>query len=307
LYQWSSAHYTDPPDPTDAAWVSALKKHSHQWLLSADPAPGGAAAPERSALWYDFGDEELISAFVNRIRSLLEANRYQGVFLDTLGSYSLPEPMLRSFEQRHPGDDYNRCQSAFLSKLKIALGPQAIVFTNQGYRRPQDFLPNSDFDLIENSCTYIKQDGSTGFRPWFDGSAPWESIAVPMNNLVVAAAKLFPRTRFVHINYATGDKSTCDRAVSYSFACAKLWNHLSFVTSPDIQKPCLNDLYFQSLGRPVTSAYEQDRDAGVAWRRYENGVVALNSSTKPYRIPSLNLALSDPPRGYVFTGTHKSQ
>jgi hypothetical protein len=300
VYQWSSAQYPDAGNPSDRAWESELKRNARSWLISPDPVPGGAAAPGRSALWYDFADSNLIAALSAHIRSLLEQNAYQGVFLDTLGFYSLPEKLQREFRRRHPSLDYDRCQGAFLSHLRRAIEPHGIIFTNQGYRRPEHFLQYSDLDLIENSCTYIKPDGSTGFRRWYSPKAEWDSIEVPMTKLVVSAARLYPRTQFVHINYATGAKSISDRVVSYSFACAKLWNHLSFVTSPDVQKAIHSDIYFGDLGQPLTPSYEEDRAAGVAWRRFQNGVVAVNTSDEPYRISSLKLALSDPPRGYVL-------
>ena len=232
--------------------------------------------------------------------ALIQQNSYQGVFLDTLGFYSLPAPLQEEFRKRHPTSDYDRCQGSFLSKLREAVGPRAIIFTNQGYRRAEFFLPHADFDLIENSSTVIKSDGTAAFRPWLEKDAEWESIEVPMNRLIMPASRLYPRTRFVHINYVEGDQGTCQRAVDYSYACAKLWNQLSFVTPPGVQRAIHSDVYLRSLGEPLTSSYEEGRDAGVAWRRFQNGVVAINSSRKLYRISSLNLDLPDPPRGYIF-------
>jgi hypothetical protein len=300
VYQWSSAQYPNESRPAERVWENTLRSNAKTWLLSPDPVGGGAATLGRGALWYDFANPDLISRFSEHIRTLIEHNGYRGVFLDTLGFHSVPETLQREFQKRHPAADYDQCQGEFLSKLRNALGPEAIIFTNQAYRRPEYFLPHADFDLIENSATFIKNDGSTGFRPWFRKGAEWDSIEVPMTNMVVPAGRLYPHTQFVHINYVQGSKSTCDRAVSYSFACAKLWNQLSFVAPPAVQSAIPDNIYFRNLGEPFSSSYEEDREGGVAWRRFTSGVVAINSSMKQYRISSLKLTLSDPPRGYVF-------
>jgi hypothetical protein len=300
VYQWSSAHYPGEGDIAERAWEHTLKMNAEAWLLSRDPVGGAAAAPGRTALWYDFGNSDLIAALTERIHSLVQNNGYQGVFLDTLGFYSVPAQLQQEFRKRHRESDYDRCQGSFLSKLRDALGTTTIIFTNQGYRRAEFFLPHADFDLIENSSTILKSDGNTGFRPWLEKGAEWESIEVPMNQLIMPASRLYPRTRFVHINYVDGDQGTSQRAVDYSYACAKLWNQLSFVAPPGVQRAIHSNVYLGSLGEPSTSSYEEDKEAGVAWRRFQNGVVAINSSRKPYRISSLNLELPDPPRGYVF-------
>jgi hypothetical protein len=122
-----------------------------------------------------------------------------------------------------------------------------------------------------------------------------------MSNLVIPAARLYPRTQFVHVNYVYGQQQqACDRAISYSFACAKLWNQVSFVAPPDLQKAIHDDIYFGQLGSPLTASYEEDPAAGVAWRRFQNAVVAINSSDRPYPLAAFDLLLDDPPRGYVF-------
>jgi len=305
VYQWSSALYPGEGGAAEHRWERRLKTHADSWLLSPDPVSGAAAAPGKSAFWYDFGNTDLISALAEHIRAVVQENHYQGVFLDTLGFYSLPDQLQKNFRTRHRTLDYDRCQGSFLSELRGALGAQAIIFTNQGYRRPEFFLPHADFDLIENSSTVIKTDGGTGFRRWFEKGREWESIEVPMVNLIMPASRLYPRTRFVHINYVNGDEATCERAAVYSYACAKLWDQLSFAAPSGVQRAIRSDVYFGALGEPLTSSYEEDKEAGVAWRRFENGVAAINSSSKGFRISSLNLELADPPRGYVFLRNKK--
>lgn len=300
VYQWSSALYPGEGGAAEHAWEHKLKVNADSWLLSRNAVGGAAASPGKTALWYDFGNSDLIAAFAEHIRALVQKNDYQGVFLDTLGFYSLPDQLQREFRKRHQTSEYDRCQGSFLSKLREVLGPKAIIFTNQGYRRAEFFLPHADFDLIENSSTSIKSGGKTSFRPWHEKGVAWESIEVPMNQLIMPASRLYPRTQFVHINYVDGDQGACQRAVDYSYACAKLWNQLSFVAPPGVQRAIHSEVYSRNLGAPLTSSYEEDKDVGVAWRRFQNGVVAINSSRKVYRISSLKLELPDPPRGYIF-------
>lgn len=299
LYQWSSARYPGEGDPAERTWEDVIKRNT-SWLLAPHPITGGAAMAGKGALWYDFANSNFITSRAEHIRAILRETGYEGVFLDTLGFPSLPVQAQREFQKRHPGLEYDRCQGDFIAKLREVLGPHAIVFTNQGYRRPEYFLAHADFDLIENSSTFFRRDGHTQFRPWFKTGAEWESIEVPMTNLVAPAARLFPRTRFVQLNYAKDDQKTHQRAIRYSYASAMLWNQSSFLATPGIQKPIRDNIYFTKLGDPLTSSYEEDRAAGVAWRRFRNGVVAINSSSKPYRIRSLRLDLTDPPRGYVL-------
>jgi hypothetical protein len=299
LYRWSSAFY-----PAEAAaehsWQAAVRKRAKDWLLAPDPVPGGAASAGKAALWYDFGNAEMISAHADHIRQTLQENGYHGVFLDTLGFEAVPPQLQQEFQRRHRGKSYDQKQAQFISTLREKLGQECIIFTNQGYRKPELFLSHSDFDLVENTCTSITQEGITEFRPWYKVGAEWESIEVPITTLVAPAARSFRRVQFVHLNYAQGSPAVLERAVSYAYACARLWNQTSFVALSHIQKPIHSRVYFTRLGAPLTSSYEEDRDNGIAWRRFQNGVIALNSSHKPYRIRRLQLALPDPPRGYAI-------
>ncbi|MBV8551435.1 MAG: hypothetical protein JOY54_09050 [Acidobacteriaceae bacterium] len=302
LYQWSSAYYPGDVVSAESSWQEKVAAQSHAWLLASGPVGGGAAASGKQALWYDFGNSDLTSARAEHICQVVKDNGYQGVFLDTLGFNALPAELKQGFQKRHPGVNYDNCQGDFLAKLRHELGPDRIIFTNQGYREPDVFLPHADFDLVENSSTFVNDKGTTMFRPWFQKGAEWESIRVPMTNLVAPAQKRFPDTQFVQLNYADGDPLTCQRAVRYAFACARLWNQAAFVATPSIQKPIRDNIYFTRLGEPSTPSYEEDVDAGAAWRRFQNGAVAVNTSTKPYHVRALRVDLTNPPKGYVFLG-----
>src|SRR4051794_17488227 len=55
VYQWSSALYPGEGGPAERRWEQAVKTHADSWLLSSDPVGGAAAAPGKTAFWYDFG------------------------------------------------------------------------------------------------------------------------------------------------------------------------------------------------------------------------------------------------------------
>jgi hypothetical protein len=300
LYTWSSGFYPGEGTPAEHTWQARVVKRAKDWLLARDLVGGGAASPGKSAYWYDFGDPGIGPALADHIGAILGQSGYRGVFLDTLGSDALPPSLREEFRRRHPGKHYSEEQAQFISILRAKLGEGGIIFTNQGYRTPDLFLRHATFDLVENSFTHISASGVVEFRPWHKSGAEWDGIEVPMTNLVVPAARSYPDTQFVHLNYAAGDAAMLQRVVDYCYACARLWNQSSFVASPGVQKPIHSNVYFGRVGAPASASYEQDREHGIAWRVFQNAVVAVNSSNKPYRIRKLQLSLPDGPRGYIF-------
>jgi hypothetical protein len=301
VYVWSSAFYPGEGSPAQRGWANLARRNSATWLLSEQAAGGGAASPGKVAWWYDFGDEDLPHALADHVSSLIKNSGYKGAFLDTLGSESVPAALLNEFRRRHPGKLYNKEQARFISLLRERLGKERIIFTNQAYRSPEHFLDHADFDLIENSSMWTDSSGATRYRPWRQ-AGNWESIQVAMSKLVVPAAQSYPKTRFVHLNVAVGGPASLQRAVNYGYACARLWNQSSFTVRPGMQRPIRSSIYFNRLGSPLKNSYNEDAERGIAWRVFENGVVALNSSRQQHRIHDLNLDLSDPPRGYLFLG-----
>ncbi len=292
-YEWSSAFY--PGDWTSAA-ESWQKQMRPDWALTATPISGGAAEDGKLAHWYDFGNRNLIAARASYLSGILLKAGYDGFFFDTLGFEHLPPAAQQAFRTLHPGVDYNLCQGEFLTALRAKLPAGKLLFSNQAFRHADQLLPQSDLDLTESYFTYI--DGKqTKFRPWHDAGKPWESIRTPMIELVGAAQKKFPNVRFVHVNYAAAPSP--DAAV-YSFAAAKLFGHESYLIVPGNAQAEENAVYSTVLGRPLTASFEEDLVAGAAWRRFENGVVAILSGPKAFTIPGTQLALPTSGRGYVF-------
>ena len=299
-YTWSSAFYPGDAISAPPDWQSMVQKHRGAWLLNDRPLGGGSAAAGRLADWYDFGNPDLIAAHSRFLADRLSASGYDGFFLDTLGFEHLPPAAQDEFRNRHSGLDYNRAQGTFLGALRNRLSPGSLIFTNQAYRHATDFSPYADLDLSESYFTATGSDGSTIFKKWRNPETPWDSVRRPMEELIAPVSRRYPRVRFVHLNYATGDPKIIRRAITYSSACAKLFNHDAYLVAPGSEAQERHEIYFTGLGRPVTASYRELTDQGVAWREYEKGIVAINSGNSTAEIRSPRLTLADPPRGYFF-------
>lgn len=297
-YEWSSGFYPGDSSSVDPGWEATLRRNAQAWLISPDPVGGAAAAAGRTALWYDFGDAGLIAARAGYLAEVLRRSSYDGFFFDTPGFEQVPEPMRATFEKRHPGVDYNQVQGAFFGALRRRIGASKIIFLNQGYRHAGHMLPHADLDLTESYFTALDGAG-TRFRKWHDPALPWEAIRTPMEQLVAPAAAKFPRVRFVHANYAGGGAATAHRAARFAWACAKLWNHESYLMAPGVWANERDGIYFTETGAPTSSGYQES--GAVAWRAFEKGVVAVNTGTAPAKIPELGLTLSEPQQGYFFS------
>lgn len=296
-YEWSSGFYPGDSVSAPARWQSAVRGNARNWLLSPDPSGGAAAAPGRTALWYDFADPGLAAARAAYLAELLEASGYDGLFFDTPGFEQIPETMQAAFKRRHPKADYNQAQGDFFGLLKKKLGAGKIVFLNQGYRHADAMLPHADMDLTESYFATV--DGnSTRFRKWHDSAHPWESIRTPMEQLVIPAARKFPNVRFVHVNYAAGGATLARRAARYSWAAARLFHHDAYLIAPGAYADERDEIYFNDPGKPVSTRYSEA--SGAVWREFENGVVAINSGPGSAVIPGLGLTMPDAPAGYFF-------
>lgn len=292
-YEWSSAFYPGDWVSAAEAWQKSVKP---DWLLTPSPVGGAAAAPGKTAHWYDFGNPALVDARARYLAGVLNSAGYDGFFFDTVGAEQTPPEAKQAFAKRHPKLDYNVCQGQFLSALRKAMAPGKLIFTNQAFRHAAEMLPFADLDLTESYFT-AEMGTKTLFRPWHDAAKPWEAIRTPLEQLILTAQKKYPRVRFVHVNYAApGDK----HALMYSYAGAKLFNHDAYLIMPANSSEEQSAVYATDLGRPLTASYEQDAAAGAAWRRFERGVVGLHSGAAAFTIPGTKFRMADSPRGYLF-------
>lgn len=299
-YCWAPAFYVGDEVSAPLDWQRTVEAHRSAWLLNKEAIGGGSAAPGRVANWYDFGHADLVAARARHLAGRLAASGYDGFFLDTLGSEHIPESVRNEFQNRHAGLDYETTQGKFLRELRRQIPPGKLIFTNQGYRHAAAFLPYADLDLSESYFTATNADGGTLFRKWWDPQTPWDAVKLPMEKLIMPVAARYPRVRFVHLNYAAGGPAPVRRAISYSYACAKLFNHDAYVVAPGLEAGERDEIYFSDLGKPVSPTYQDKPDEGVAWREYERGIVAINSGVNTASIGGERLKLTDPPRGYVF-------
>ncbi len=292
-YEWTSGYYPGDWVSASQPWQSAMKP---AWHITSSAVGGGAAAPGKTAHWYDFGEPALIAARAKYLAGVLNASGYGGFFFDTPGVEQLPPPVKEAFAKKHPGLDYNACQGQFFAALRKELAPGQLIFTNQAFRHADQMLPHADLDLTESYFT-AEMGPKTLFRPWHDPAKPWESIRTPLEQLVLTAQRRYPRARFVHVNYAApGDR----HALLYGYAGAKLFNHEAYLIMPSNSADEQNAVYNTDLGRPLTANYEQDEAAGAAWRRFEHGIAAINSGRNAFAIPGTQFKMPDSPRGYIF-------
>ncbi len=296
-YEWTSAFY--PGDAVSATpdWQSAVARHAADWLIQREAEGGGAAEAGKRALWYDFANPEMINSRVRHLADVLRRERYDGYFFDTPGSEYLPEPVRRQFQKRHPGLDYDVGMGGFFAALRRALPPGAIVFTNQAYRHAGVLLPHADLDLSERCFTATTSAGGTLFRPWHDPLKPWESIRTPFAELIEPALKTFPKVTMIHVNYAAGPPDEIARAVVYSFCCAKLFGHESYLIAPSDAESERNRTYFEALGAPAGDRVEEPGGT-VIWRPYDQGTVVVQAGGPPVIVKALGVQLP----GGLFRG-----
>ncbi len=297
-YHWSSAFYDAEP-AIERDWQSQVRRRG-QWLLSESPVGGAAAAPGRTAYWYDFGNPELRESRAKHLQLLLDSSGYDGLFFDTIGADQVPASLRAEFQRRWPKLNYNQCQGEFLAALRRLIGPNRIIFTNQGFRDPQSFLPHADMDLTESYFTATTEDNrGTRFRPWHDVGVPWKSIRTPMEQLLAPAAERFPKVRFVHVNYARGSPELVSRAVRYSWAIAKLWGHDSYLMAPGAAAMERDEIYFHHPGVPRGAGPVQ-QEGPVVWGSFAGGIVAVNIAKHPVRLKSRNIEVPSGPDGFFF-------
>src|ERR1043165_8201345 len=168
VYEWSVAFYGTLAN----AWQRGLLQRHPEALLNRDGLRGGAGSAEADAWYYDPANEE---HRVERARAI--ARR-----LDEIGA------------------DYDHEFARFLSNLRRELNGK-VIFTNQGYRKADDYLPYADWDLTESMITWK---GGVP-RPWDDARDPWNSIHYLFVNLIGPARVRYPRVRFAHLNYGGAD------------------------------------------------------------------------------------------------------
>lgn len=264
VYEWSVAFYGSLAN----GWQRGLR-HGDA-LLNRDGLRGGSGSADADAWYYDPATGEHRLGRARAIARRLDDIGYDGVFLDTTTEESVHPAALAEFKARHPGADYDHEFARFLANLRHELNGK-LIFTNQGYRKADDYLPYADWDLTESLITWK---GGIA-RPWDDPQDPWNSVRYLFVNVIEPARARYPHVRFAHLNYGGAD------VVPLVVAAAKLFGDAGYVA--DQQSP----LYFEDLG-PASGARIDEE--GASYRFFARGFVAVNASKRALRIGGRTVA-----------------
>ena len=260
VYEWSVAFYGS----LGSEWQRALLPQHPEALLNRAGLRGGVGAADADAWYYDPASEEHRVQRARAIARRLDEAGYDGVFLDTTTEESVHPAALAEFKARHPGADYDREFARFMASLRRELNGK-LIFTNQGYRKADDYLPYADWDLTESLITWK---GGVP-RPWNDPNDRWSSIHDLFVNLIEPARARYPRVRFAHLNYGGAE------VVPLVVATAKLFGDAGYVAE---QK---SPLYFVDLGKSRGARIDGEL---ASHRLFEHGFVAVNASRRTLRV-----------------------
>jgi hypothetical protein len=305
FYDWLTGFYFDgrPRPRRKGSWESFVYRTRPGWLLNAGRPDAGPDDRGR-AYYYDPFYSDLRRAWTRRLSRMLTHSAYNGVFFDLAGSTSVPEHLRQRYVARHPDVPYDQALSRFLLSLR-QVAPDAIIFTNQGYRIPEAYLPVADYDLTESLMTsyawgqpitvFVEGEGLVQKRETF--YRPWEELKPLVDAIQADVRRYNPAVKIFHLNYVnpayrpTGRMQLLDGteypvfrkevdrpAIYYGYAAAKLWGQDSYSPSEGVRY-AQDEIYFADLGKPLGESYEE-RD-GLVRRYYEKGIVALNPSATP--------------------------
>ena len=277
FYEWAVAVYASLA--MERRWEQGLLRESPGAFLNRKGLRGGVGDAGLDALYFDPAAPGVAAGRARALAARVSSARYDGVFLDTLTAASVHPEALAEFTSRHPGTAYDDAFSRFLAALRRELGSR-LIFTNQGYRAAPSILPFADLDLTESYMVGL-EGKSHRRRPWNDPEKPWTSARFVVDALVGPHRRSFPGTRFVHLGYVSGKDP---EAVAYAVAAARLLGDEAYVVAPGPAAEASGCYFF----RPGTPRGPLVDLAGgrAAYRVFEDGVVAVNETDQPLRLPS---------------------
>jgi len=275
LYEWSIAFYGKLVK--DGSWERSLLRSGSAVLLNERGLRGGVGAVDADAWYFDPAENEHTEARSEQIARRLEKIRYDGVFLDTTRFESVHPVARREYSRRHPTVSYDQAYARFLERLRKKLGSK-IIFTNQGFRAAEFYLPYADWDLTESFVTYPRN-GRFTERRWNDPNDPWNSISHILRELILPAALKYPKVRFGHLNYLSSRNRD---AIALVVATALLHGAEGYAVGNGIEQE--RDLiYFIDLGKPVSDVTAAEEGA-ASYRVFEDGVVVVVTSASGVRL-----------------------
>jgi len=241
LYEWAVAFY----ETRATDWQRSLLGKSRAALLNGRPLTGGVGSAVAPSWYFDPADPDLAAARASDLKRRIESAGYDGVFLDTTTFESVHPDARAEYTRRHPDVPYDRAYSRFLARLRQELR-RGIIFTNQGFRQADDYLPYVDWDLTESLVTR-PVDGRFRVRPWNDPADPWNSTLFLMRTFIEPASRKYPNVRFGHLNYVDAADGQVTELVQ---AAALLFGGEGYVaaTRPSDEE---NAVYFRDPGKPL--------------------------------------------------------
>jgi hypothetical protein len=267
LYEWSVAFY----DARATRWQRSLI--GSRQVLNETPLSGGTGSATAGAWYFDPAANGSASHRAADLVRRLRAAHYDGVFFDTTTVESVHPSARNEYERRHAGLSYDEAFARFLRELRRQW-PAIAIFTNQGFRSAEHYLPYADWDLTESLITHPGGDGFV-LRPWNDEARPWQSIRFLMRALIEPAAQRYPRVRFGHLNYVSApDPET----ILLAFSIARVFGGEAFVATPSIEGE-ESDVYFLDLGAPVSPAIDLESGAATM-RAFEKGTIVITDGMK---------------------------
>lgn len=293
FYEWSVAFY----DSRATRWQRSLLKDGRRNLLNDVPLTGGAGAVAAAAWYFDPASPDYARARTSDLAHRLKVSGYDGVFFDTTTFASVHPGARSEYMRRHPDLAYDVAFSKLFVQLRRKL-PRVLIYTNQGYRSPENYLPYVDADLTESLITRPGA-GTYEVRPWNDSSDPWNSISFVMRSVVEPLEGRYPRVRFLHLNY-TGTRES-GGVIPLVFAVAKLFGGDGYVAS-NVNANERDEIYFRDFGKPLAPRVEL-ANGDVAYRVFERGIIAVTASRNPVAIDALNITLpatSGTPGAFFF-------
>jgi hypothetical protein len=300
VYEWLTGLYADGDGGPRAqdSWAALVRRNRSQWLLNPDRPDTGPDGQGR-AYYYDPSSRELALARARRLSETLRRASYAGVFFDLVGSPHVPAPLREEYRTRHPETPFDAALGESLRALRRTR-PGTVVFTNQGYRIPEVYLPLTDYDLSESLMTsyeggdivdvLVEGEGAVAHRETY--YRPWDELRRIVDAIDADVKRFNPAVKMLHLNYvnarlrptgrtqAVGEveqpvfRKDVDReAIYYGYVAAKLWGHESYSATAPV-RTVQDEVYFADLGGPLGPSWEE-RD-GLVRRYYDKGIVVLN-------------------------------
>jgi hypothetical protein len=276
LYEWAVAFYESRA--TD--WQRSLLATRNEDLLNQAPLTGASGSPTSGAWYFDPATPQHELGRATEIARRIEETGYDGVFFDTTTVENVHPEARTEYERRHPHTPYDLGFSRFLIQLRQKL-PKGIIFTNQGYRSAEYYLPYADWDLTESLVTW-PHNGSYQMRPWNDPADPWNSIHFLMRKVIEPAAARYPGVHFGHLNYISAPSPETIRLV---VAVAQLCGGEGYVAAPSTGDE-IDPVYFHNPGKPLSALVDRPDGMGT-YRFFERGLIAVTAAAEKITIDNL--------------------